>query len=54
MSEANFNLTGDQARLLMTALATSEANMPAKESIIMYLRLASISEVQPPQKQENE
>ena len=45
--EKNFVINGDQARMMMAALATSNASLPAREVVAMYLRLAQISEVQP-------
>jgi len=49
MSEQNnFQLTGDEARLLMVALATSMANAPSAAVLSLYRRLETISTVQPP------
>ena len=46
--EPNVALTGDEARMLMVALATSASALPANSVISLYLRLAQISQVQPP------
>jgi len=50
MSEANnnFNLTGDEARLLMTTLVYSEVSAPTGMALKLYFRLVSISTAQPP------
>lgn len=44
----NISLTGDEARVLMVALSTSEYALPSNSVISLYLRLAQISQVQPP------
>ena len=44
----NFNLSGDEARMLMMALATSEINLPIGAALKLYMRLAEISNAQPP------
>lgn len=46
--ENNFQLTGDEARQLMVALATSPAQAPSKTTINLWTRLSEISQVQPP------
>ena len=51
--EQNFSLTGDEARLLMVALATSPAQMPSNNTINLWTRLNEISQVQPPTPTEN-
>lgn len=49
--DPNFTLTGDEARLLMRALATSTTSSPSAMTIQLYHRLSEISNVQPPQQQ---
>ena len=44
----NFELTGDEARQLMVALATSPAQAPSNSTINLWTRLSEISQVQPP------
>lgn len=46
--EPNFSLTGDEARMLMLALATSQAPLAAGATISLWTRLGEISQVQPP------
>lgn len=50
MSEANnnFNMSGDEARLLMTSLVYSEVSAPTKLTLQLYFRLVTISTAQPP------
>jgi hypothetical protein len=48
MNENNFALTGDEARLLMAALAQSPVSVPSGAAIQLYVRLSEISQVQPP------
>lgn len=50
MSEANnnFNMTGDEARLLMANLIYSEVNAPTGMTLKLYFRLVAISTAQPP------
>jgi len=48
MPENNIALTGDEARILITALATSPAALPAGLTIQLYMKLAMLSNVQPP------
>lgn len=45
--ENNFNLTGDEARVLMAALLTATASVPAKDAINLYIKLAAINHAQP-------
>lgn len=49
----NFNLSGDEARILMYCLSNTEASASIKITIDLYLRLAAISHAQPIQKNEN-
>lgn len=51
MSEANnnFNMSGDEARLLMAALVYSDVSAPASLTLKLYFRLVAISTAQPPQ-----
>jgi hypothetical protein len=44
----NFTLTGDEARTLMLALATSSAAVPSQSTIKLWTDLSEISQVQPP------
>jgi len=46
-TENNFNLTGDEARMLMAALMTSTASLPAGQVLRIYMQLLNISNVQP-------
>jgi len=46
--ENNIALSGDDARILMTALRTSEASAPMSTVFDIYFQLAAISQVQPP------
>lgn len=50
--ENNFALTGDEARILMSALVTSDANLPAKTVLGLWMRLIAINQVQPPTQKE--
>jgi hypothetical protein len=50
----NIHLTGDEARLLMGALMMSTAQLPVGMSLQTYMRLASLSQVQPPKEPTNE
>lgn len=52
--EPNFTLTGDEARMLMMALATSTANLQANATISLWTRLNDISQVQPPRQPQPE
>ncbi len=49
MSEANnnFDMTGDEARLLMAALIYSEVSAPTNLALKLYFRLVAISTAQP-------
>lgn len=46
--ENNFALTGDEARILMSALLTSEASLPSSMVLKLWFRLSAINQVQPP------
>lgn len=50
MSETNnnFNMSGDEARLLMATLIYSEVAAPTKLTLQLYFRLVAISTAQPP------
>lgn len=50
-SEPNISLTGDQARILMYAMINTNANAPVGATLDLYLKLAAISQVQPPRSQ---
>jgi len=50
--QPNFILSGEEARLLMVALATSPAQASTQATILLWSRLNDISQVQPPQQQE--
>jgi hypothetical protein len=54
MSENNVSLSGDEARLLMSALATSTASLPSHKVIEMYFKLNQINLVQPPKENNND
>ena len=45
--ENNFLLTGDEARLIMAALASSNIAAPTAATLSLYMRLTEISQVQP-------
>jgi hypothetical protein len=47
MSENNIALTGEEARALILSLAHSEAQLPSKMVISLWMRLNQISQVQP-------
>lgn len=46
--EPNVAISGDEARALMVALASSPSNLPSNLVINLYIKLAVISQVQPP------
>lgn len=46
--EANLVVSGDEARVLMMALATSPARLPSNNVVQLYLKLNQINQVQPP------
>ena len=48
MPDNNFDLTGDEARLLMMAMVNSAVTSTLSAAIQLYLRLADISRNQPP------
>ena len=48
----NFKLTGDEARMIMASMVNSNASIPVGPALILYMRLAEISSVQPPAKRE--
>lgn len=52
--EKNLALTGDEARVLMLAMATSPAPFPSKTTIKLWTELSEISQVQPPKPQTEE
>lgn len=43
----NFNLTGDEARMLMLLMINSQINVPSNMAIQLWTRLNQINEVQP-------
>lgn len=45
--ENNFNLTGDESRLLLVALLNCEASFKVKQLLSLYNRLIEINQVQP-------
>lgn len=49
--EPNLAITGDEARLMIAALAQCNTSVPAMATISLYTRLLGISQVQPPQTQ---
>jgi hypothetical protein len=49
MSENNIAINGNEARILMAAIRTSDVSAPIGATLDLYLRLAAISQVQPPQ-----
>jgi len=49
--ENNLSISGDEARVLMAALATATASVPASTVITLWFKLSSISNVQPPKLQ---
>lgn len=46
-SEPNLSISGDEARILMTSLRTSNIAAPMATVLNLYLTLAAISQVQP-------
>ena len=46
--ENNIALTGDEARIIMSALLTSDASLPASSVLKLWFRLVAINQVQPP------
>jgi hypothetical protein len=57
MSDAqqpNISLTGDEARILIVALRTSNIGAPMGITVNLYLALNAISQVQPPRVQTNQ
>jgi len=49
--ENNIYLSGDEARMLMATLLNSSVSLPAGITLQLYVRLANLSNVQPPVKQ---
>lgn len=47
-SQNNIAISGDEARILMAALRTSTMALPVGTALEVYMRLAAISQVQPP------
>ena len=54
MTEKNLTVTGDEARVLMVAMATSTASVPSQMTIKLWTNLNAISQVQPPTPQNEE
>lgn len=48
MAEPNIALSGDEARILMAALRTTNVAVPVGTALNLYLLLAAIAQVQPP------
>jgi len=48
MADNNFNITGDEARILMAALRTTTLAAPMGSTLGLYQRLSMIAQVQPP------
>lgn len=48
MPENNINLSGDEARMLLAALLNTTVSLPAGQTLQLYMRLANLSNVQPP------
>jgi hypothetical protein len=46
--ENNFALTGDDARILMASMLGSKSSVPIGQSLVLYFKLAEISNAQPP------
>lgn len=46
--EPNIALTGDEARILMAAMRTSSVAAPINTVLGIYMNLAAIAQVQPP------
>lgn len=55
MSETNnnTNLDGTESRILMAALLSSNMNAPVDIVLALYMKLAQLSNVQPPPQQGN-
>ena len=45
--ELNVAISGDEARILMTALINSDVSAPMKDAIALFMRLNEISVNQP-------
>ena len=46
--DPNLSLNGDEARILMAALRTSNVSAPMSTVLNLYMTLAALSQVQPP------
>jgi len=46
--ENNINITGDEARILMASMMQTAAALPIGRTLQLYMRLAQLSQVQPP------
>lgn len=44
----NINLNGEEARMLMAALLNTSVSLPAGQTLQLYVKLANLSNVQPP------
>jgi hypothetical protein len=53
MSDPNVVISGDEARLLMVSLMNCDQPAPARAVLSLYLRLAEVSQVQPPLQKES-
>ena len=51
--QPNMAISGDEARVLMTALRTTNVLLPSGMTLNLYLALAAIAQVQPPTVQTN-
>ena len=47
-AQPNIALNGDEARILLAALRTTNIAVPLSTALDLYLRLAMLSQVQPP------
>jgi hypothetical protein len=52
--QPNIALSGDEARILMAALRTTNIGAPMGITVNLYLALNAISQVQPPRVQTNQ
>ena len=49
--EPNTNIGGEEARMLMAALLNTSVSLPAGQTLQLYMKLANLSNVQPPTQQ---
>ena len=52
MPSPNFTMSGDEARVFMVSLASSNAAVSTAMTVSLWSRLSEISQVQPPKPEE--